>query len=110
MLKIMTTKVNVNIILLLFIEIIENYLVIEESFCSLISAWLFEKKLSNVGSRVKVIINDVINPKVIIHPKSITGFIPLNINERNAHIVVNTVYSIGQNIFVVARNIIFELL
>ena len=38
-----------------------------------------------------LIVKDVIKPKVIIHPKSITGFISLNINDKNAHIVVKTV-------------------
>ena len=40
---------------------------------------------------VKVIRNEVINPKVIIHPKSIIGLMPLKIKERKAQIVVNTV-------------------
>ena len=65
--------------------------VIFESSFSLILILLLDIKLSNVGSKVKVMINDVINPKVIIHPKSIIGFIPLNINERKAHTVVKTV-------------------
>ena len=34
---------------------------------------------------------DVINPKVIIQPKSIMGFISLKINDIKAHIVVMTV-------------------
>ena len=34
---------------------------------------------------------ETINPKVIIHPKSIIGLIPLNINDRKAQMVVKTV-------------------
>ena len=48
-------------------------------------------KFNKVGSRVKVIINDVINQKVIIQPKSIIGLISLKIKERKAIIVVKTV-------------------
>ena len=40
-----------------------------------------DTKLIKEGSNVNVIINDVISPKVIIQPKSIIGFIPLNIND-----------------------------
>ena len=56
-----------------------------------------------MGRRVKVITKDVINPKVIIHPKSIIGFISLKIRDRKAITVVNTVYKIGQNIFSVVN-------
>ena len=45
--------------------------------------------------------NDVINPNVIIQPKSITGLIPLKIKDKNAQIVVKAVYIIGKNIFCV---------
>ena len=41
--------------------------------------------------RKKVTNKETINPKVIIHPKSIIGFIPLNIKDKKAQIVVNTV-------------------
>ena len=51
----------------------------------------FCTKFSNVGSNVNVITNEVNNPKVIIHPKSIIGFISLKINDIKAHIVVKTV-------------------
>ena len=34
---------------------------------------------------------ETIKPKVIIQPKSIIGFIPLKINDKNAQIVVSTV-------------------
>ena len=59
--------------------------------------------------RVKVIIKDVINPKVIIQPKSIIGFIPLKIKDKKANIVVKTVYKIGQNILLVVRDMISKL-
>ena len=48
-------------------------------------------KLRRVGRRVNVTINDVINPKVIIQPKSIMGLIPLKIKDKKANTVVNTV-------------------
>ena len=48
-------------------------------------------KFNKVGRRVKVIINDVINPRVIIQPKSIIGFISLKIRDKNAITVVRTV-------------------
>ena len=75
----------------MLIDIFPKKEVIFEFSFSLILILLLDIKLSNVGSKVKVMINDVINPKVIIHPKSIIGFIPLNINERKAHTVVKTV-------------------
>ena len=59
---------------------------------------------SKVGNNVKVVNNDVINPKVIIQPKSITGFIPLNIKDKKAHIVVKAVYIIGKNILLVVNS------
>ena len=49
------------------------------------------RKLLNDGNKVKVTVKEVIKPKVIIQPKSMTGFISLKINDRNAHIVVKTV-------------------
>ena len=66
-------------------------------------------KFKRVGRRVKVIIKDVINPKVIIQPKSIIGFIPLKIRDKKANIVVKTVYKIGQNILLVVRDMISKL-
>ena len=41
-------------------------------------------KLSKVGRRVKVIINEIISPNVIIQPKSIIGLISLKIKDKNA--------------------------
>ena len=57
---------------------------------------------------LNVIRNDVIKPKVIIHPKSIIGFISLKTKDKNAQMVVKTVYNIGQNIFSVVIKIIFD--
>ena len=50
-----------------------------------------ESKLIKAGNNKNVINIEIISPKVIIHPKSIIGLIPLKTNDRNAHIVVNTV-------------------
>ena len=58
----------------------------------------FANKLSKEGSNKKVTAIETTSPKVIIQPKSIIGLIPLNIKDRNAHIVVKTVYKIGINI------------
>ena len=71
--------------------------------------FLVGAKFKRVGRRVKVTINDVIKPNVIIHPKSIIGFIPLKIKDKKANIVVKTVYIIGQNILFVVRDIISKL-
>ena len=65
--------------------------VIFESLTSSKLTLSLDKKLSKVGSKVNVIRKDVINPNVIIHPKSIIGFISLKIRDKKAHIVVNTV-------------------
>ena len=48
--------------------------------------------LNNDGKSRKVTNKETIRPKVIIHPKSIIGFISLKINDKNAQIVVKTVY------------------
>ena len=47
--------------------------------------------MNDRGKRRKVTINETIKPKVIIHPKSIIGFMPLNIRDIKANIVVKTV-------------------
>ena len=66
--------------------------VVNLEFCSFLSEILSDgAKLKKVGSNVKVIINEVIRPKVIIHPKSIIGLISLKIKDKNAKIVVNAV-------------------
>ena len=72
-------------------EIFPKAEVIFESTSSFIRVLLFFTKLNKVGNKVKVIINDVINPKVIIKPKSITGLISLKIRDRKAIIVVKAV-------------------
>ena len=66
-------------------------LVIIDLFVSFISILSLDKKFRIVGNKVKVTVKDVNNPRVIIQPKSITGLISLNINDKNAHIVVKTV-------------------
>ena len=104
-LKIVTKPVIKKIEIWLFIEIFEKKEVIIESLFSLREIFSFGTKLSKVGSNVNVIMNEVTSPKVIIHPKSIIGFISLNIKERKAIIVVKTVYKIGQNIFFVVSEI-----
>tara|TARA_B100000575_G_C22912163_1_gene529621 strand:+ start:404 stop:802 length:399 start_codon:yes stop_codon:yes gene_type:complete len=73
------------------------------------STFFDEKIPRREGSKVKVIKKEVINPNVIIHPKSIIGLIPLNINDKKAQIVVRTVYKIGQTIFDVVFFIISKL-
>ena len=108
-LKITTNPVNVKMVVLLLIETFAKKEVIFEFLFSLISILLFETKLKRVGSKVKVMMNDVINPKVIIHPKSMIGLIPLKTNDKKAKIVVKTVYNIGQNILLVVKEIIEKI-
>ena len=78
-------------IFLLFIEITLKKFVILELSSFLIDIFFVGVKFNKVGNKVNVIINYVIKPKVIIHPKSMIGFIPLKINDKNAQIVVKTV-------------------
>ena len=61
-----------------------------------------ESKFIKDGINKKVTTKETINPKVIIQPKSIIGLIPLKTNDKNAHIVVRTVYKIGSIIFSLA--------
>ena len=90
-LKIITIPVTKKIEFLLFIEIKPSKFVILD-FCSFFTEILFVgAKFKRVGSKVNVMINDVIKPKVIIQPKSIIGFISLKIKDKNAKIVVRTV-------------------
>tara|TARA_Y100000996_G_C22363279_1_gene577796 strand:+ start:539 stop:808 length:270 start_codon:yes stop_codon:yes gene_type:complete len=84
------------------IALLDKNSVIVEFFGSCSVKLLFLKILIKVGSKVNVIRKDTIKPKVIIQPKSIMGLISLKISDRKAHIVVNAVYAIGQNIFEVA--------
>ena len=50
-----------------------------------------EKKFNKHGRSRKVTTNEIINPKVIIQPKSIIGLMPLKIKDKKAQIVVKTV-------------------
>ena len=84
---------------MIFQEIFAKKDVIFESPYFFNEIFSFGTKFIKDGSKVKVIKNDVIRPKVIIQPKSIIGLISLKINDRKAIIVVRAVYKIGQNIF-----------
>ena len=53
----------------------------------------------NEGRRKNDNIKEDRRPKVIIHPKSITGLISLKTNDKKAQIVVKTAYRIGKKIF-----------
>ena len=70
---------------------LEKKEVILEFFSSLIFIFILETKFKRVGSNVNVMIKDVINPRVIIHPKSIIGLMPLKTKDKKAHTVVRTV-------------------
>ena len=108
-LKIITIPVTEKIKFFLLIES-DPRKVVNLEFCSFLSEIFSEgAKFKNVGNKVKVIINEVIRPKVIIHPKSIIGLISLKIKDKNAKIVVNTVYKIGQNIFLVVKEMICKV-
>ena len=97
MLKIMTIPVTPKIIFLLFNEIKLKKAVIFESCSFFKEIFLDGAKFKSVGSKVKVIIKDVIKPKVIIQPKSIIGLIPLKIKDKKAKIVVKTVYKMAMH-------------
>ena len=90
-LKTITTPVIINIEILLLIETLPKKEVIFELLFSLIFMPLLDMKLKRAGSKVNVIIKDVINPKVIIQPKSTMGLIPLKTKDKKAHMVVRTV-------------------
>ena len=64
----------------------------------------------NKGKNENDVIKITISEIIIINPKSIIGFISLKIKDKNAQIVVSTVYIIGQNILLVVNKIISELL
>ena len=85
-LKIITTPVTEKIVILFFIETFPKNSVILELLCSLIVVFSEDKKFNIVGSKVKVIINDVIKPKDIIQPKSIIGLSSLKINDPPSYI------------------------
>ena len=67
-------------------EVIKDFSV-SFTFISLSDEKIFNKE----GSNKNVTSNEIINPKVIIQPKSIIGFIPLNTKDKKAQIVVKTV-------------------
>ena len=66
-------------------------LVISDPLSSATDIFFVGTRFNKVGRRVKVMMNDVINPKVIIQPKSIIGLISLKINDKKAIMVVKTV-------------------
>jgi len=86
-----TNKVTINIKFLFFREKFPKTSVTLDLFCSFIAILSSEKILRREGNKVKEIINEVINPKVIIHPKSIIGFISLKTKDKKANTVVKTV-------------------
>ena len=49
---------------------------------------LEDNKFIKEGNNKNVTNNETIKPKVIIHPKSIIGLIPLKTKDKKAHIVV----------------------
>ena len=108
-LKITIIPVTPKIAVLLFKESRPKKFVILESCSFFRDIFFVGAKFKRVGRRVKVMINDVINPKVIIQPKSIIGLIPLKIKDKKANTVVKTVYKIGQNILFVVRDMISKL-
>ena len=89
--EILSSPVVIKIGLLKFNEIFPNKSVIFESTFSFFKIKLYFTILNKDGSKVKVIIKEVTNPKVIIQPKSIIGFISLKINDKKAIIVVKAV-------------------
>ena len=72
-------------------EIFPKEEVILDSELSFTKILLSFMKLNRLGSNVKVIIKDVIKPKVIIKPKSMTGLISLKTKDKKAIIVVKAV-------------------
>ena len=92
MLKITIKVVEPKIIILFFLVKDPRADVIKDFSVSLISISLLEESVFiNEGNNKKVTNNDTINPNVIIHQKSIIGFIPLKTKDKNAQIVVRTV-------------------
>ena len=82
-------------------ETLLKKLVILDYFISFILSSSSFSKFKSDGNKKNVTVIETIKPKVIIQPKSIIGFIPLNIKDKKAQIVVSTVYNIGRNIFLV---------
>src|SRR6056300_1909516 len=90
-LEIITIAVVIKTKFLLFFETLEKKEVIFEPSSFFKDIFLLGAKFKRVGSKVKVIINEVIKPNVIIQPKSIIGLMPLKIRDKKAKIVVSTV-------------------
>ena len=86
-----TITVTVKIGICYFRDKFPRNLVIFDSSSSRTVIFFEGAKFNKVGSKVKVTMNEVINPKVIIQPKSIIGLISLKIKDKNAIIVVKTV-------------------
>ena len=84
------------ILRLLFTDILKKEFKIENLYALLL--FIFGKKDINNGNIVNDDMNIIINPNIIILPKSITGLISENNNDPKATIVVNAVYKQGQNI------------
>ena len=74
-----------------FAKLPSAFVILEFSYCWLIESSELLNILSRAGMSVNVIIIDTIRPRDIIQPKSIIGLMPLNIKDKNAHIVVRTV-------------------
>ena len=90
-LRIITIKVVPKINLVFFCEILLKVLVIFDLFSSFIISVFSVIKFKVAGNNVNVIIKEVINPKVIIQPKSMMGLMSLIIKDKKAQIVVKTV-------------------
>ena len=84
--------VDPNIKILLLLVNVHNVDVIIDFSVSLIFVSLYNEKIFNKeGSNKNVTNIEIINPNVIIQPKSIIGFIQLNTKDKKAHTVVKTV-------------------
>ena len=76
-------------------SVINNFVL----FLCIVEFFLFEKIMIKQGRRINDVKNNVVSPRTIIYPKSMTGLISLNINDANATIVVSAVYRHGHIIF-----------
>ena len=91
-LKIIIKKVDPKIIILLFFVNVPKAEVIKDFSVSFRPISFSEaSRLINDGNNKNVIENETISPRVIIHPKSIIGLIPLKTKDKKAHIVVSAV-------------------
>ena len=91
MLTAITVNVKAKITLVFFLATLLKKVVIADFFSFFQFIFFLLTIFNTAGSKVKVIVMETKRPKVIIQPKSIMGFMPLNIKERKAQIVVNTV-------------------